>query len=124
MRHRPFLWSEVIRRGSQVSLSRAFCSMSACVNVARKGEYDLRWLVLDVVIVRLSKAGKSHDHQFDEEQDEDGHEANAFDPRVFGYGTRKALIGQCFIGRRQKLQRVVNFDVADQTVAQVDGLHV
>jgi hypothetical protein len=70
-------------------------------------QHDLRWLVLDVVIVRLSKAGKSHDHQFDEEQDEDGHEANALDPRVFGDGTGKALIGQCFIGRRQKLQRVV-----------------
>lgn len=56
-----------------------------------------------VVIVRLSEASESHDHQFDEEQDEDGHEANAFDPRVFCDGTREALIGQSFIGRGKKL---------------------
>jgi hypothetical protein len=81
----------------------------AWFDVATRLEDDIRWLVFNiVVIVRLSKAGKSHDHQFDEEQDEDGHEANAFDPRVFSDRTREALIGQSFIGRGQKLERVVS----------------
>ena len=69
-----------------------------------------------VVIVRLSEAGKAHDHQFDEEQDEDRHEANAFDPRVFSDGTREALIGQGFICGSQKLKRLVSIDVVDVVV--------
>jgi hypothetical protein len=100
--------------------------MLAWFDVATRLENDIRWLVFNViVIVRLSKAGKAHDHQFDEEQDEDRHEANALDPRVFSDGTREALIGQSFIGRGQKLQRNVSFDVAVRVVAQgVDSLHV
>jgi hypothetical protein len=88
--------------------------MSAWFEVVEGSEHGLRWLMLDVMVVRLSKAGKSHDHQFDEEQDEDGHEADAFDPRVLGDGTRKALIGQCFIGRRQKLKVVVSIIVVGE----------
>jgi hypothetical protein len=100
--------------------------LTMCFDVATGLGRGLRWLVFNViVIVRLSKAGKAHDHQFDEEQDEDGHEANAFDPRVFSDGTREALIGQSFIGRGQKLQRNVSFDVAVRVVVtQVGCLRV
>lgn len=109
-----------------MSLIRAFYSMSAWSDVTNKGEFNLRRLVLDVVvvIVAVSKAGKSHDHQFDKEQDEDGHEADAFDPRILCDWTSKALIGQSFIGRRQKLERNVSFEVAVGVVEHVDCLRV
>ena len=80
--------------------------------------------MLDVMIVRFSKAGESHDHQFDEEQDEDGHEANAFDPRVFDDWTREALIGESFVGRRQQLRMIVSINVVVEAVVQSGYLHV
>lgn len=61
--------------------------------------YDIPWLMLHVVVMRMSKASESHDHQLDEEEDKDGHEADALYPWVLGNRPRQTLIGQGFIGR-------------------------
>lgn len=50
-------------------------------------------MLLDVVVVGMAEASESHDHQLDEEEDKDCHEANALNPRVLGYGSIEAFIG-------------------------------
>ena len=64
-------------------------------------ERNIPWLVFYVMIVRMSKASKSHDHQLHKEQDEDRHEADALYPWVLCDRSRQTLIGQGFICRRQ-----------------------
>lgn len=59
---------------------------------------DIPWLMLHVVVVRMSKASESHDHQLHEEENKDGHEANSLYPWVLGDWPRQTLIGQGFIG--------------------------
>lgn len=55
--------------------------------------------MLYIMIVRVSKASKSHDHQLHKEEDEDGHEADALHPWVFRDRPRQTFVGQGFIGR-------------------------
>lgn len=50
-------------------------------------------MLLDVVVVGMAEASESHDHQLDEEEDKDCHEANALNPRVLSNGSREAFIG-------------------------------
>jgi hypothetical protein len=55
--------------------------------------------VVVAMVMRMSKASKAHDHQLHEEEDEDGHEADALYPWVFGDWTSQTFCPQCFIGR-------------------------
>ena len=64
---------------------------------------DLPWLMLYIMVVRMSKASESHDHQLHKEQDEDRHKADTLHPRVLCDRSCQTLIGQGFIGRCQQL---------------------
>ena len=66
-------------------------------------ERNIPWLVFYVMIVRMSKASKSHDHQLHKEQDEDRHETDTLHPWVLCDRTRQTPIGQGFVGRCQQL---------------------
>jgi hypothetical protein len=72
------------------------------VEVGRCGN-NIPWLVLDIMIVGMSKASESHDHQLHKEQGEDGHEADTLHPWVLCDRPRQTFICQGFIGRRQQL---------------------
>ena len=59
-----------------------------------------------IVQVRGGKDVVAHDHQLDEEEDEDGHQGNAFDPVVLGDGASKAGVCQGIIGGGEELRMV------------------
>lgn len=58
------------------------------------------------VVVRMAEACESHDHQLDEEEDEDRHEADALHPRVLCDGPGKAVIGKSLTCGCQQLHVV------------------
>lgn len=49
-----------------------------------------------MIMVERSKA---HSHELGEEEDEDSHQGNAFDPRVFGDGPGETWVCKGFVGR-------------------------
>ncbi len=58
------------------------------------------------VIMRVpdgAEGGGAHGHQFDEEEEEDGHEGDAFGPVVGGYGAGEAGVCEGVAGRGEEL---------------------
>ena len=51
----------------------------------------------------MSEGGVAHGHQLDEEEGEGGHQGNALDPGIRGYGTGEAVVCQGFIGWCEEL---------------------
>jgi hypothetical protein len=60
--------------------------------------HDIPWLMLYIMVMRMSKASESHDHQLNEEEDEDRHETDALHPRVLCDRPCQTFVGQGFIG--------------------------
>jgi hypothetical protein len=57
---------------------------------------------LEVIMpMAVSELGVAHGHELDKEQDENGHQNNAFDPIVLGDRASQARIGKGIIGRCQ-----------------------
>ncbi|KAL9114820.1 MAG: hypothetical protein Q9187_007396 [Circinaria calcarea] len=61
--------------------------------------------IMDAVL-RATKSGVAHSHEFDEEEHEDSHESYAFNPGVFRDYSCKAGISKGLIGRGKELRRV------------------
>lgn len=75
-------WAKA-RQCSQASSNRVCWWWSVDGRCWRRTRSDfLPWLMLYIMIVRMSKASKPHDHQLHKEQDENRHKADTLHPRV------------------------------------------
>ena len=79
--------------------------MSRLVSLVHGGESIT--LPFFVPSVRVAEAGVADGHQFDEEDDEDGHQTDAKCPWILGNWAREAWISQCFYSRNKKLQHPI-----------------
>ena len=83
-------------------------SALACLRSAFVRRIDsVSWFeVLQYVVVagvRVGKRREAHSHDLDEEEDEDGHQGDAFYPVVLGYRSGEAWIRERVVGRGEKL---------------------
>lgn len=51
----------------------------------------------------IAETAISHDHEFDEEQDEDGDQNDTLDPGILGDGSGETFVGQSFFGRAEEM---------------------
>lgn len=75
-------------------------------------------VVLFVVmgVSQRGEGGEAHGHQFDEEEDEDGHERYAFGPVVFCYGAREARVCEGIAGGGEEVDERGGYDDAGAKV--------
>lgn len=65
---------------------------------------------LDLSSMVVVKGCEAHGHELGEEEDEDGHEGDAFDPGILGDGTGQTFVREGFIGGGEEVDEGRGYD--------------
>lgn len=105
---------DMIARVTQMVFARRVARLSACFAL----EPVRARLVLEFVFrnVVVPKGCEAHSHEFDEEEEEDGHQGDAFDPVVIGDGASKTWVREGIVGRCEEVNECCGYNDAGAEV--------